>query len=86
MAVAVASPTSPTNTSAALQAPVGGEREQDRRRDGPADEAGERMNRERAPDAVVGDAVGQQGVVGGVIDAVGEARHDGDCEQPGIGA
>ena len=83
---AVARPMQPGDDERDLEAAVGGKRQQDRRRDGAAEEAREGVHRERPADAVLGDAVGQDGVVGGVIDAVGEAGHDRRHEQPRIGA
>ena len=69
-----------------LEAAVVREREQDRRREGPAQEAGEGVHREGPADPVLGDALAQHGVVGRVIDAVGEPRQHRHHEQPGIGA
>src|SRR5947207_381152 len=46
-----------------LEVAVGGQAEQDRRRHGSSRKAGERVHREGPADPVLGDAVGQHGIV-----------------------
>ena len=68
-----------------LEPAEGGKRQQDCGRDGAAEEAGEGVDREGAADPRLGDAVGEDGIVGGVIDAVGKAGQDRGRQQPWIG-
>ena len=63
----------------------GGKGQKDGRRDGTAEEAGKGVNREGAADPRLGDAVGEDRIVGGVIDAVGKAGQNGGDQQPWIG-
>ncbi|KAF0133113.1 MAG: hypothetical protein FD152_1712 [Xanthobacteraceae bacterium] len=59
--------------------------EQDGRRDGRAEIAGESVEREGTPHALAVHAGGEQRVVGRVIDAIGEARSSHGHQQDGIG-
>ena len=68
-----------------LEPAEGGKRQEDRRSDGAAEEAGKGVDRERATDPGLGDAVGEDRVVGRVIDAVGKAGHDGRKPEPLVG-
>ncbi|MNN11917.1 hypothetical protein D3C81_1248920 [compost metagenome] len=58
----------------------GGNAEKHRWRYRRTEETGERMDRKRAPQAALLDAVGQQRVIGRVVNAIGQARH-GHCYQ-----
>jgi hypothetical protein len=64
---------------------VGCQRQQGDRRNGAAEEAGERVHGERTADSPLRDAVGEDGIVGGVIDAVGEPGEHGGDKEPGVG-
>ena len=68
----------------AVPANGGDKRNHDGRRDGAAEKSGEGMDRECAAHARLVHMCGEDGIVGGMVDAVGEAEQRGARDQPGI--